>query len=277
MSVDSDIAAIASVLADPGRCRVLAALGDGRALPASMLAAEAGVAPSTASEHLSRLVRAGLLTVERHSRHRYFRLSGPHVADLLEAVARVAPPSSVRSLREGTRAQALRSARTCYDHLAGRAGVAVMDALLEREFLEPDHFGQGLAAGDRLSSPGRAIRFGVTEKGAVFLEEFGVDLDALPPRRPAVRYCIDWSEQRPHLAGAVGAALTNRLFDGDEQTVSGGLRGVLSWFDAGLINGARDELSQRRSQSRPNRIIAVSSTVGFDVYYEERSVFRSDR
>src|SRR6266699_3752350 len=180
MSGDADIAAIASVLADPGRCRVLAALGDGRALPASMLAAEAGVAPSTASEHLSRLVRAGLLTVERHGRHRYFRLSGPHVADLLEALARVAPPSPVRSLREGTRAQALRSARTCYDHLAGRAGVAVMDALLEREFLEPDHFGQGLAAGDRLSSPGRAIRFGVTEKGAVFLEEFGVDLDALP-------------------------------------------------------------------------------------------------
>jgi len=69
----------------------------------------------------------------------------------------------------------------------------------------------------------------------------------------------------------------NRRIDGDEQTVSGGLRGVLSWFDAGLINGARDELSQRRSQSRPNRIIAVSSTVGFDVYYEERSVFRSDR
>ncbi len=213
MNGDTNISAIASVLADPGRCRVLAALGDGRALPASMLAAEAGVAPSTASEHLSKLVRAGLLTVERHSRHRYFRLAGPDVADLLEALARVAPPSPVRSLREGTRAHALRSARTCYDHLAGRAGVAVMDALLEREFLEPDHLDEGLAPGDRLSSPGRAIRFGVTEKGAVFLEEFGVDLDALPPRRPAVRYCIDWSEQRPHLAGAVGAALTNRLFD----------------------------------------------------------------
>src|SRR6266540_2901302 len=143
MNGDTNISAIASVLADPGRCRVLAALGDGRALPASMLAAEAGVAPSTASEHLSKLVRAGLLTVERHSRHRYY-------------------------------------------HLAGRAGVAVMDALLEREFLEPDHLDEGLAPGDRLSSPGRAIRFGVTEKGAVFLEEFGVDLDALPPRSPAV-------------------------------------------------------------------------------------------
>jgi len=213
MHGDANIAAIASVLADPGRCRVLAALGDGRALPASLLAGEAGVAPSTASEHLSRLVGAGLLSVERHGRHRYFRLAGPHVADLLEALARMAPPAPVRSLREGTRAQALRSARTCYDHLAGRIGVAVMDSLVDRELLEPDRVEDALAPGDRLSSPGLAIRFGVTEKGALFLEEFGVALGALPPRRPAVRYCVDWSEQRPHLAGAVGAALTSRLFD----------------------------------------------------------------
>jgi DNA-binding transcriptional ArsR family regulator len=213
MQGDANIALIGSVLADPGRCRVLTALGDGRALPASMLAAEAGVAPSTASEHLARLVRAGLLTVERHGRHRYFRLAGPEVADLLEALARLAPPSPVRSLREGTRAHALRSARTCYDHLAGRVGVAMMDSLVERSFLEPDRLENGLSLGDRPSSPGGAIRFGVTERGTAFMDEFGVDLAALPPRRPAIRYCIDWSEQRPHLAGAVGAALTNRLFD----------------------------------------------------------------
>jgi len=213
MPGDADIASIAAVLADPGRCRVLAALGDGRALPASMLASEAGVAASTASEHLARLVDAGLLTVERHGRHRYFRLAGPHVADLLEALSRVAPAAPVRSLREGTRAQALRFARTCYDHLAGQVGVALMDALLAREYLEPDGPGGALASGDRLSSPGRAIVYGLTEKGAAFLEDFGVDLDRLPPRRPAIRYCLDWSEQRPHLAGGVGAALTDRLFD----------------------------------------------------------------
>jgi len=213
MQGDVNIAAIGSVLADPGRCRVLTALGDGRALPASMLAAEAGVAPSTASEHLARLVQAGLLTVERHGRHRYFRLAGPDVADLLEALARLAPPSPVRSLREGTRAHALRSARACYDHLAGRVGVAMMDSLVERGLLEPDRVGDGLAPGDRPSAPGGAIRFGVTGRGAAFLAEFGVDLAAMPPRRPAVRYCIDWSEQRPHLAGAVGAALTSRLFE----------------------------------------------------------------
>jgi DNA-binding transcriptional ArsR family regulator len=213
MSGDANIAALAAVLADPTRCRVLAALGDGRALPASMLASEAGVAASTASEHLARLVDAGLLTVQRHGRHRYFRLAGPHVADLLEALARVAPPAAVRSLRDGTRAQALRSARTCYDHLAGRVGVTLMDSLLERRFLERDRVEDGLASGDRLSSPGRAIRYGLTEEGALFLEGFGVDLGALPPRRPAIRYCVDWSEQRPHLAGAVGAALASRIFD----------------------------------------------------------------
>ncbi len=94
------------------------------------------------------------------------------------------------------------------------------------------------------------------------------DRQAIVPAK-SEREGIDCLSQNPGFA--------NRRIDGDEQTVSGGLRGVLSWFDAGLINGARDELTQRRSQSRPNRIIAVSSTVGFDVYYEERSVFRSDR
>src|SRR5919201_1517369 len=195
MDGDADIATIAAVLADPARCRVLAALGDGRALPASMLASEAGVAPSTASEHLARLVDSGLVSVERHGRHRYFRLAGPQVADLLEALARVAPPAPVRSLREGTRSQALRFARTCYDHLAGRVGVAMMGSLLERGHLEADRAWDGLPAGDRPSAPGRAVRFGLTGEGAAFLEGLGVDLDALPPRRPAIGYCVDWSEQ----------------------------------------------------------------------------------
>jgi DNA-binding transcriptional ArsR family regulator len=215
MPGDANIPAVAAALAEPGRWRVLAALGDGRALPASTLAAEAGVAPSTASEHLTRLVDAGLLSVERHGRYRYYRLAGPHVGDLIEALARVAHPAPVRSLREGTQAQALRYARTCYDHLAGRVGVAVMDSLLRQGHLEGDHQrgGHALAPGDRLAAPGRAIRYGLTEQGAAFLTDFGVNLDALPPRRPAVLYCIDWSEQRPHLAGAVGAALTRRLLD----------------------------------------------------------------
>src|SRR5919198_1176768 len=164
--------------------------------------------PPPASDPRARLVRAGLLTGERHGRHRYFRLAGPQVADLLEALARVAPPAPVRSLREGTRSQALRYARTCYDHVAGRVGVAMMDALLDKGYLEGDRAWDGLAGGDRPSAPGRAIRYGLTGQGTAFLQEFGADLDGLPPRRPAVAYCVDWSEQRPHLAGGVGAALT---------------------------------------------------------------------
>ena len=130
---DADIAALAALLADPARCKVLLALDDGRALPASVLADEAGVSRSTASSHLGKLTDAGLLTVRTHGRHRYYRLAGPDVADLLERLGRMAPQRPVRSLREGTRAARLRSARTCYDHFAGRLGVAIMGSLLERD------------------------------------------------------------------------------------------------------------------------------------------------
>jgi DNA-binding transcriptional ArsR family regulator len=124
MTGDADLAALGAVLGDRARARILLALGDGRALAASVLASEAGVAASTASAHLARLVDAGLLAVTVQGRHRYYRLAGPQVAELIEVLARVAPAAPVRSLREGTRAQALRAARTCYDHLAGRLGVA---------------------------------------------------------------------------------------------------------------------------------------------------------
>src|SRR4051794_3005824 len=126
---DADVSSVAALLADPGRCRVLFALDDGRALAASVLATEAGVAASTASEDLAKLVAGGLLTVSEHGRHRYYRLAGPDVAALLESLATVAPPAPVRSLKESTRAHALRAARSCYDHLAGRLGVEVTAAL----------------------------------------------------------------------------------------------------------------------------------------------------
>ena len=123
---DADIAALASLLADPARCKVLLALDDGRALPASVLADEAGISRPTASSHLGKLTDAGLLSVETHGRNRYYRLAGPEVGELLEQLGRLAPSRPVQSLREGTRAARLRSARTCYDHFAGRLGVAVM-------------------------------------------------------------------------------------------------------------------------------------------------------
>lgn len=215
MQGDTDIAALGALLSDPTRCRVLLALGDGRALSASVLAAEAGVAPSTASAHLGKLLDAGLLRVEAHGRHRYYRLAGPEVGRLLEAMAEHAPTTPVRSLRQGTRAHAVRRARYCYDHIGGRLGVAIMDGLLAQRVLTG---GDGRlhperAVADRLSAPGRDVAYAMTTDGVAWLTEFGIDLDALGARRrPLIRYCLDWSEQRHHLAGALGAALAQRLF-----------------------------------------------------------------
>jgi DNA-binding transcriptional ArsR family regulator len=195
---------------------MLLALGDGRALAASVLAAEAGVAASTASAHLGKLVDSGLLTVLPQGRHRYYRLAGPQVGELLEVLARLAPAALVRSLRQGTRAEAVRTARTCYDHLAGRLGVALFAALLDAGHVTG---GDGThhpytARADTLSARGRDLDYRLTADGHRALGELGVALPA--PRRDgtlAVRYCVDWSEQRHHLAGAVGRALTARLLD----------------------------------------------------------------
>ncbi len=216
MKGDADIAKVGALVADPARARILLALGDGRALPASVLADEAGVAASTASAHLGKLVDGKLLTVERHGRHRYFALGGPDVAELIEVLAKVAPPAPVRSLREGTRANALRSARTCYDHLAGILGTQLMAALLERGMLTGGDgiFDNAKARKDRLSAPGWDYDYRLTEHGRDELERFGIDFAALRARpRPLIRYCVDWSEQRHHLAGSLGAALAARMFE----------------------------------------------------------------
>lgn len=189
---DADLAAVGALLAEPARAKVLLALSDGRSLPASMLAAEAGVAPSTASHHLARLAAGGLITVATRGRHRYYALAGPDVADLLEAVARVAPAQPVRSLREGTRAHALRYARRCYDHLAGRLGVALADALQRQRFVEVTD-----------------AAYTVTDLGAERLGRLGFELSA----GDAARACRDWTEQRSHLAGSVGRSLLTGLLE----------------------------------------------------------------
>jgi DNA-binding transcriptional ArsR family regulator len=208
---DADIAALGAVLAEPARARVLLALADGRALPASVLAAEAGVAASTASEHLARLLEARLVRVEPQGRHRYYRLAGPEVGELIEVLARNAPATPVRSLRQGTRAQQLRAARTCYDHLAGRLGVALFEALLDSGSIAggDGRHDPGRALQDRLSAPGRDVDYGLTALGRGRLEELGVRV----PDGDRLRYCVDWTEQRHHLSGAHGRALTERLFE----------------------------------------------------------------
>jgi DNA-binding transcriptional ArsR family regulator len=211
MDGDADLATLGAVLAEPARARMLLALGDGRALAASVLASEAGVAASTASGHLARLTKAGLVDVLPQGRHRYYRLAGPQVGELLEALSRVAPAAPVRSLRQGTQAEALRAARTCYDHLAGRLGVAVFGALLDAGHVTGgDGTHDPLATGeDRLSARGRDLDYRLTPAGREKLGALGVEL----PRSDALRYCVDWSEQRHHLSGAAGRALARRLLD----------------------------------------------------------------
>jgi len=197
MDSEPDLAAAAALVAEPARAElVLAVLADG-ALTASELAARAGIARSTASGHLGRLVSGGFLVASGRGRNRYYEVSGAEVAEAIEALARVAPQRRPRSLREATRNELLREARTCYDHLAGRAGVAFAGVLEQRDVIARVNGDYTLGA--------RA-----TEE----LESLGIDLEPLAAeRRPLVRGCLDWSERELHVAGSLGAALTARLFE----------------------------------------------------------------
>lgn len=196
-------------MGEPARAAVLMALADGRALAATTLAAEAKVAPSTASGHLARLVEGGLVTVQVSGRHRYFRLASTEVAEALEALARLAPQRPIRSLSQATHATAIRRARTCYDHLAGRLGVALLDALVCTGVLRVEDSG---AQHDPVLGAGRDKRYLLTDAGRARLEDLGVTVEP-PTRRVLLRYCVDWSEQRPHLGGWLGAALLQRFVD----------------------------------------------------------------
>ena len=215
----ADIAPTAALFADRSRARIVSALADGRALPASVIAQDCGVSASTASEHLARLVAGGVLSVERSGRHRYYRLAGPEVAAAIEALAVISPQPPVRSLRESTRAAALRRGRTCYDHLAGRVGVAVTAALVERRALvRTDGLcGTGRGPADRLSAPVAAPPYDLGDAADAVFARLGVDLPALLDRpasaRPLLRFCLDWSEQQHHLAGALGAALLDAALE----------------------------------------------------------------
>lgn len=195
------LAEIGSLIGDPGRASMLDALMGGQSLTVRELAGHAGIAPQTASGHLARMLDAGLLVMEKRGRHHYHRLASPDVARLLEAVAHLATRSvegPMRpAVRTGPKDVALRTARTCYDHFAGRLGVGIADALIAKGRIELD--GDGGT---------------VTDAGQGFLSTFGI---APPPgkraRRLFCRPCLDWSERRPHLAGALGIAIACRCFD----------------------------------------------------------------
>lgn len=191
------IASVAALIGDPARANMLTALLDGRALTARELAEAGGIAPPTASGHLSRLVEAGLLELRRQGRHHYYRLSGADVAGALEALMGLAQRTGAVPVRTGPRDAALRQARLCYDHLAGERGVALLESLCARGLI--GEAGEEL----RLSAAGRS-----------WFAELGVDVAGLARRRrPLSRACLDWSERRAHLGGSLGAALLDLMID----------------------------------------------------------------
>jgi DNA-binding transcriptional ArsR family regulator len=188
--VASGLVRIGALLADPTRAQILVALMDGRARTGSELARHVGVAASTTSEHLGKLLDAALVCVEAQGRHRYWRLASASVAELLETLG--ASTSAVMPLPPAPRAPAnLARARSCYDHLAGEIAVAIFDRLVADEHLaEVDH---GLV---------------VTPQGVERFASFGVDVAAMTSaRRPLARACLDWTERKHHLGGAAGRAL----------------------------------------------------------------------
>jgi len=180
--VDVDVAAVAVIIGDPTRCRMLHALIDGTERPAGELAHAGGVSPATASAHLRQLVDAGLLTVRACGRHRYYALSGPQVAAVLEALAAIAPSIPVRSLRQSRAAREMAEARSCYDHLAGRAGVSLRESLL---------------SGGALVAHGPKD-YRLTPRGRTLLADLGIDPGPLEhARRGFAHDCLDWTQRRP--------------------------------------------------------------------------------
>jgi DNA-binding transcriptional ArsR family regulator len=188
------LAEVAAVLADPSRATMCLTMIDGRAWTVGELATSAGIAPSTASEHVHRLAGAGFVETVRQGRHNYVRLANQRVAELIERLSEHADHQQPRTLKSSLRAQRLAYARTCYDHLAGRLGVALRDGMVRTGLVDADG---GLA---------------LTPAGRDALNELGVPVPA-PGRRPRLKECLDWTERREHLSGAVPTALLARAVE----------------------------------------------------------------
>jgi DNA-binding transcriptional ArsR family regulator len=191
------IAEIAALVGDPARASMVSALVDGRALTASELASAARITPQTASTHLAKLTAAGVLSVVRIGRHRYFRVASPTVADMIDGIVAVALEKRPRYRPLSRQARALSAARMCYDHLAGRLSVDLTDSFVAREYIVLD---------DEVAE--------ITTAGTRVLSEFGIKLPtSRSTGRRFCRLCLDWTERRPHIAGAMGVAITKRCFE----------------------------------------------------------------
>jgi DNA-binding transcriptional ArsR family regulator len=197
MSEDARIAEIAALVGDPARANILAALMGGRALTAGELVHAAGVSPQTTSGHLGKLTNGRLIACVKQGRHRYYRIATPRVAEMLESIMAIVADAPPRYRPRSKLDDAMRDARTCYDHFAGKLGVGITDALCALGHVT-------------LSDEGGEL----SESGVVFFEKFGIDLAAARSRRRIFcRPCLDWTERRPHLGGTVGAVLAQRCFD----------------------------------------------------------------
>jgi len=234
MFPQSNLSVVASLIAEPARTAMLMSLIDGRARPAGELAYAAGITAQTASAHLGKLLAGGLLAVEPQGRHRYFRLAGAHVAQALEHLAMVAPAAPVREKPLSREARELRHARCCYDHLAGRLGVAVAQALQARGYIA--------AAAEQ--------QFTVTRPGRDWFGTIGIDLAGLAQtRRGLARQCLDWTERTHHLGGPLGRQL------------------MTTWCDAGWLR--RSKLSRAvqvtpRGAGELRRQLGVDASSGAD-------------
>lgn len=197
MDTQPDIISITMLLGEPARARILLNLLSGEALPASELARRCHLTPQTISSHLAKLLTGGLIRVTPQGRHRYYRLARPEIAEMLEAIQRVAPRPPVRSLRQSEETKALCWARTCYDHLAGKLGVLLTQALCDSEVVQRE-----------------AQHFVLTERGKMWCAHLGMEWQlAVQRRRAFAPACLDWSERRDHIGGALGALIASYCFE----------------------------------------------------------------
>ncbi|WP_421781927.1 ArsR/SmtB family transcription factor [Kiloniella litopenaei] len=197
MDAEPSMASIGALIGSPARSAMLALLFDGRALTATELSQAAGVSAATASEHLSKLITGGLLVCEKHGRHRYYKLAGEDVAEALEPLIHLVRHKPAPIRQASSEQKQIRCARLCYDHMAGELGVSITTALVAHGYLSIE---------DR--------HYNVTTKGEQFFAELGIDLGSLrKTRRQFAPQCLDWSERKPHVAGALGAAITLLAFN----------------------------------------------------------------
>jgi DNA-binding transcriptional ArsR family regulator len=197
MHVGPDIAAAAALLGEPARAAMIALLVGGDSYPATVLAASAGISAQTASVHLAKLAAGGIVTSTKNGRHRLYRLGNHKVAEAFEALSAISSVRPIRSLHQSDESKAMNTARMCYDHLAGFVGVSVADELV------------------RIAALTRRDRgYVVTRRGRSWLSDFGVDVDSVAEsKRKFATQCLDWSERRPHVGGALGASLADRMLN----------------------------------------------------------------